>query len=398
MYTILRYTILMSMRKTLSRGLCVFVFFIFVQVAVAYGGNSFTRNLKEGDSGEDVYNLQVFLNKNIATKVASSGPGSSGNETTYYGVLTADAVRRYQELYAQEILTPLGLFAGTGFFGQKTREHVNIEKAKIEERERVSSEEDSKREQNLFTEAKEPSEERVQLKGETKEDVGVRDNITATVKTVNKNRVLREKEQQNDDEEIFEETPVSPKTTKGVLRAIQKENQETVEEFIEFLEEGGYLNKLDEKTKSLLKKQIRKDASRDLGDLILESLDRGKVVSWLFPQKPDDPLTTFIGSFARLFQPKEALAAVYPVFGGLIVWRFYCTACQNWAVAIGPPTGGWFGYTYVQKYAYWDFPFTRYAKGWFVPFVQSCWYYVGVTAVPIEVEGVVSAITGTSMP
>ncbi len=85
---------------------------------------TFTRNLSVGDTGTDVMELQKFLNANGFT-VAQSGPGSPGNETTYYGSLTADAVKRFQEAYASDILAPLGLTAGTGYFGASTRAKVN---------------------------------------------------------------------------------------------------------------------------------------------------------------------------------------------------------------------------------------------------------------------------------
>lgn len=86
---------------------------------------TFTRTLTIGDSGEDVRELQKLLNQNVQTRVAVTGDGSLGNETTYFGALTADAVSRYQELYASEILTPLGLTTGTGLAGTKTLTRIN---------------------------------------------------------------------------------------------------------------------------------------------------------------------------------------------------------------------------------------------------------------------------------
>ncbi|MBP9771395.1 MAG: peptidoglycan-binding protein [Candidatus Pacebacteria bacterium] len=82
---------------------------------------SFSRDLSLGDSGEDVRVLQQVLNSRPETIVTNVGPGSVGQETTYFGENTHRAVIRYQELYRTSILLPRGLTAGTGFVGSATR-------------------------------------------------------------------------------------------------------------------------------------------------------------------------------------------------------------------------------------------------------------------------------------
>jgi len=84
----------------------------------------FARNLQLQEHGADVQQLQELLNTHGAL-VAANGSGSPGTETDYFGSLTYQALIRFQNAHAAEILTPLGLSKGTGFFGAATRAYVN---------------------------------------------------------------------------------------------------------------------------------------------------------------------------------------------------------------------------------------------------------------------------------
>ncbi len=84
----------------------------------------FLYNLRLGAMDSDVARLQKYLNEHGAL-VATSGPGSLGNETQYYGPATARAMRLFQEKHAGAILFPLGLTKGTGNFYTATRNFVN---------------------------------------------------------------------------------------------------------------------------------------------------------------------------------------------------------------------------------------------------------------------------------
>ena len=77
---------------------------------------SFTRDLELGVTGADVKALQIFFNTH-GFSIASSGPGSSGNETTMFGSLTRAALLQYPQ--------NKGITPAVGYFGPKTRASVN---------------------------------------------------------------------------------------------------------------------------------------------------------------------------------------------------------------------------------------------------------------------------------
>jgi peptidoglycan hydrolase-like protein with peptidoglycan-binding domain len=84
--------------------------------------NQITNNLKFGMRSLEVSCLQEFLK--------SQGPEiyPEGLVTGYFGPLTLSAVKRFQQKYWQEILTPWGLSKdqATGFVGPTTRAKINI--------------------------------------------------------------------------------------------------------------------------------------------------------------------------------------------------------------------------------------------------------------------------------
>ncbi|MBI5645130.1 hypothetical protein HY970_03460 [Candidatus Kaiserbacteria bacterium] len=106
---------------------------LLAQIAALQGGSStpsaacftFTQNLKQGSTGGEVMQVQKFLNSMADTRVAASGAGSPGNETSTFGPATKAAVVKFQEKYAADILTPVGLSRGTGNWLASTRAKAN---------------------------------------------------------------------------------------------------------------------------------------------------------------------------------------------------------------------------------------------------------------------------------
>jgi peptidoglycan hydrolase-like protein with peptidoglycan-binding domain len=99
--------------------------FILSYAPGALAESVMTQNLSLGSRGAQVLALQQALNGDPDTRIASSGPGSPGYETDYFGSLTKAAVMRFQEKYASEILAPAGLSRGNGYVGFYTRTKLN---------------------------------------------------------------------------------------------------------------------------------------------------------------------------------------------------------------------------------------------------------------------------------
>jgi murein L,D-transpeptidase YcbB/YkuD len=76
----------------------------------------FAHELRQRATGEEVLQLQKILNADVATIVAESGPGSSGNETIYFGPATEQALLRFQRKYG---------ISENGIFGTQTKAKMN---------------------------------------------------------------------------------------------------------------------------------------------------------------------------------------------------------------------------------------------------------------------------------
>lgn len=83
---------------------------------------SFSQDLFFGQESEDIYWLQVVLNSDPRTQVALTGSGSPGQESRYYGVLTRDAVARFDRLYVGT-LAPDGVKV-SGLLREKLQELI----------------------------------------------------------------------------------------------------------------------------------------------------------------------------------------------------------------------------------------------------------------------------------
>ncbi len=79
-------------------------------------GYIFTRDLEINMQGEDVRELQKYLNNN-GFQLTDSSPGSPGNETDLFGSLTRSALIKFQQAN--------NLYPAIGHFGSETRTKMN---------------------------------------------------------------------------------------------------------------------------------------------------------------------------------------------------------------------------------------------------------------------------------
>ena len=84
----------------------------------------FKKDIYPFSTNSDVKVLQIFLNNNGFT-VSTTGAGSKGHETNYFGIKTMQALITFQNFYKSDILTPQGLKKGTGILGPYSRKIIN---------------------------------------------------------------------------------------------------------------------------------------------------------------------------------------------------------------------------------------------------------------------------------
>ena len=80
----------------------------------------FSSGLGKGMTNMDIRRLQQLLNKHTDTQISSSGAGSPGNETEYFGSMTEKAVQKFQMKH--NIAQPGD--PGYGYVGPKTRSKI----------------------------------------------------------------------------------------------------------------------------------------------------------------------------------------------------------------------------------------------------------------------------------
>ena len=102
---------------------------------ISYPKQFWGKDLKIGSSGKEVEALQKIL---INEGLWNSEVGATG----YFGPITKRALSAFQEKYHLEILKPLGLKSGTGYFGKQTASYLKKLSLNTEEEKEIEWERD----------------------------------------------------------------------------------------------------------------------------------------------------------------------------------------------------------------------------------------------------------------
>ncbi len=276
-----------------SLALCVLVNIVFLHQITHASSFLFTRTLKVGLLGEDVRELQKILNKDPNTQVQSSGPGSSGQETLYFGILTRDAVIRFQEKYKYDILVPNSLISGTGFVGQSTitmlnklAKEVNLTASSLISTSTLMS---ASKIQNLVVQTSFSNQGNIVTKNPNQENL---DLIFAAIDRV------------------------------GKKQGLSKEKIASVKKIV--ITQAATTTDLKGKFIEVVRSSISKS-----------------------PQPVQNFFADLIKPFKEVFSPKKAMAIGGTPFGGALLFSMYCTQTENWWIGVEP-----LGPTYVSLLTY----------------------------------------------
>ncbi len=307
--------------------------------AQAVAPHTFLQNLSLGSSGTDVIALQELLNQDPATRVASAGPGSPGNETGYFGPLTQTAVIRFQDKYASAVLTPAGLARGNGYVGSYTR--AQLDRLSIPQ---VPA--------PIIKQSATPA-------------------ATTTI-------------------------PVPSAATTTVS---QNPNLKNVDIIFASIDKAGAAQGMSSSTIAAIKAQIMQRLATTT-DLQAEFLKRVQDTSPHQAIKdtsfPDRVVATIEQALDSIFMPSHAQAAVAMPFGGAVLATLPCDG-DIWNVYVEPlPPTFVVTLSYVggsQAFLSYNIPFTTHLLGEYAPVPMAyCW--LGIYPVPSE--GMITPIVGSA--
>ncbi|NNM83636.1 hypothetical protein HKL94_00235 [Candidatus Parcubacteria bacterium] len=307
--------------------------------AQTMASNTFTTNLSLGSSGAQVVALQKILNQDPDTRIASTGPGSPGNETSYFGILTNAAVIRFQEKYANAILVPAGLMQGNGYVGLYTREKLNALSA-----------------------------------------VAVNTNSSATSSASGTS---------------------TPLTTASSI-VPQNPNLKNIGIFMTDLDALAAKQGLSSSTLATIKQAVMKEVATttDLRAAFLNMVQNESPKAVRENSLLGTALATLGKAFDAIFTPEPVFAASDVPFGGALVYPLYCTQSETWLLAIEPLPPSYatlLSYVpYSQAFSSYNIPATNWLLGFYTPGAGVCVEGVCPYCVTIPNEGMITPEVGSS--
>ena len=317
---------------------------------------SFLSNLRLGDSGIDVAALQQTLNASPDTLVASSGPGSLGQETAYFGGLTLDAVNRFQTKYRAEILTPNGLAAPTGLVGPSTRAQLELVSTPISAPVSASVPD--------YTPTRAPSAPASTVTASTIATAGA---VTLPSMSERTELYIAEvKKQLKDSGEANEHIALIEEAIRKISPQAQKSTDDFFEQQQEFFNKQA---KLDGPVIAFVKDSLSAMSSFFIGEKAQAALGLpfGGYVATVWPVCTCTPAVSQI--FVFLANPNVAVTNM------------------NLDYVLG-----------TQAFNWHSLPLPGIATlGLYEPITPSCWIHIGTTCFPIISRGLITPIVGSSL-
>jgi hypothetical protein len=312
--------------------------------------NLLTENLSFGSKSAQVVLLQQILNRDIDTRIASTGPGSPGNESNYFGSLTKAAIARFQEKYAGEVLTPASLTRGNGYVGSYTRAKLNA------------------------------------LSG-----------VTLGISTVSSTS-----------------SPLtSPAIPPLSVATPQNPNQKNIDLYIGAMKKAGLKQGMTPDTLSLIEEKIRKEAATTT-DFRQQFFDNQKSayvkkISELTPKSPVLAFAEKAMSFLQdTFSIQKAHAGLGVPFGGYITYVnpviCDCPPGVVTQIFVALPNANPATSNLLLNYVNFSEAFSWYnipepgigVIGTYIPAIPSCWTYVAFGCILIPSEGQITPQVGSS--
>lgn len=320
---------------------------------------SFKRSLTVGVSGPDVLELQKILNQSSDTQISTYGAGSPGNETTYFGSLTAAAVARFQEKYGAQILVPNSLSAGTGYVGASTLGVLNSLEIQIS------------------------------LVPAATSLVSVKTPVSAPVVASTPAPV------QSSSQTTAYPAPISSTTNPNNLKHLDTLLADIQKVGVK---QGLSQSQLQQAREAALTAVA---TSTDLQQAFIDAAEKSSTVAVnVFPRSTfGNVLNSFLAGVGNFVKPQPVFAQSGTPFGGSLVSTLYCTQTGNWYVDITPLAPSYAVLlTYeigTQMYMMFDLPFALNLLGSYTggsPCIEGeCPYCVTLPS-----EGQISGNTGSS--